>query len=540
MKKQLIIPIIGAMLLFFNSSKLLAQNDFYDLGNIPEIKISFEKENWRYLLDSLRYNGDGLLEGTIAISGQQMEGAGVRYRSGKAFTPGNKRNGLTIHLGFKKPGQKFMGYSMLDLSSAIRDPSLLREVLAYEIAGSYIPTPKANFVKVFINDDYYGLFVNIEPLEGPFLTRHFGSDKGDLFLSDPEYVQTEPEGCKSKIYGSLLEDNGIPCLQNHFKGSEGSNWSHLLQLTKVLNNNIEDIEKILDVDKALWMLAFNNVIVNLNSYSGQFSPNYYLYMGNDGRFVPIVTNLNLAFGSFKNIGDEGSDLGIRQLIQLDPLLHANNPRMPLLSKLLSNELYQKQYLSHMFTILTDHFKDQHFSEKAAALQQQILSPLMEDVNKYYPTSDFLKSKEEIIGKKSRIPGVVDFMEKRAEFLKMNPTFTILPPAITEVQVKRRERFSSKRVSDFDIQARVEKYAKRVHVYYRFNASESFKEMLMQDDGASSDEQANDGIYGAKITPAAGQNTIEYYIFAENAKAVSYSPMHYTQERHSASLIELNK
>ena len=36
-------------------------------------------------------------------------------------------------------------------------------------------------------------------------------------------------------------------------------------------------EKVLDVDRALWMLAFNNVLVNLDSYSGAFRQNYYLY-----------------------------------------------------------------------------------------------------------------------------------------------------------------------------------------------------------------------------------------------------------------------
>ena len=33
------------------------------------------------------------------------------------------------------------------------------------------------------------------------------------------------------------------------------------------SNNTTEIEKILDVDRALWMLAFNNVLVNMDSYS---------------------------------------------------------------------------------------------------------------------------------------------------------------------------------------------------------------------------------------------------------------------------------
>lgn len=539
MKQQIIIPIIGSLLMVFISRPMSAQDSFFDLGKIPEIKITFEQENWRYLLDSLRYNGEGMLDGTVEAAGTTMEKAGVRYRSGVGFTPSSKRNGLYIQLPSDVSSDQLKGYTVLDLSSAVRDPSLVREVLAYDIIRSYVPAPKANFTKVFINEDYYGLFVNIEPLDGPFWDRYGLSGKGSLFLSNPEIVEQEPEGCNVRIYGSLGEDQGTNCLQNHFDAKAGANWGALERLTQVLNSDIDKIEQVLDVDKALWMLAFNNVIANLNSYSGQYSPNYYLYQGEDGRFIPIVTNLNLAFGSFKNTGS-GSDLGVRQMIQLDPLLHSDNPSMPLISRLLSNELYKKQYLSHMGTILADHFKDEAFKEKTAALQQEILSPLMEDVNKYYPTSDFLKSKEAIIGKKSRIPGLVDFMEKRANFLKMNPAFTILPPAISEVTVKKRERFSSQRVSDFEIQAKIGKFTKRVHVYYRFSDNAAFKLAEMKDNGNSSDEQPNDDIYGVKITPPSGQNSIEYYIFAENAKAVNYSPMHYTQERYTTSIQELNK
>ena len=181
MKQQIIIPIIGSLLMLFSSS-LPAQDSFFDLGKIPEIKITFEKENWRYVLDSLRYNGEGLLEGTLEADGEKIEKAGIRYRSGVGFTPSNKRNGLYIQLPTDLSTGELKGYTALDLSSAVRDPSLVREVLAYEIIRSYVPAPKANFTKVFINEDYYGLFINIEPLDSPFWERYDLSGKGSLFL----------------------------------------------------------------------------------------------------------------------------------------------------------------------------------------------------------------------------------------------------------------------------------------------------------------------------------------------------------------------
>ena len=87
-------------------------------------------------------------------------------------------------------------------------------------------------------------------------------------------------------------------------------WDDLIELTDILNNKPKEIEKVLNVDRALWMLAFNNVLVNLSSYSGQHSQNYYMYKDSKGHFNPVVWDLNLSFGSFKNTGN-GSDLKLK-------------------------------------------------------------------------------------------------------------------------------------------------------------------------------------------------------------------------------------
>ena len=111
------------------------------------------------------------------------------------------------------------------------------------------------------------------------------------------------------------------------------------------------------MDHALWMLALNNVMVNLSSYTGNHSVNYFLYRDNSGRFQPLHWDLNLAFGSYKNTGN-GSDLELKGLQNLDPLLHADNPYKPLISQLLKEPLYKKMYLSHIRQIVEDNFSNE--------------------------------------------------------------------------------------------------------------------------------------------------------------------------------------
>lgn len=520
-------------------SAVSAQKDFYDTNTIQDIRITFEQKNWRYMLDSLRYNGDALLKGRVDINGQRFDGAGIRYRDGKAFTPGGRRNGLFVVLNHMNDSQNYQGYTDLDLSSALRDPSMVREVLGYEIIRRYAPAPKANYSKVTINGEYYGLFVNVETVTNTFLTNHFGTSQGSLFKSNPNTIEQAPDGCKAKSYASLQYDKDPACFKFHFEGSDNADWRELVELTRVLDESPEEIDRVLDVDRTLWMLAFNNLLVNLSSYTGQHSPHYYLYNDGKGRFVPIVFDLNLAFGSFKNTG-VGSDLGTKELLELPALLYADDVTKPLISVLLSNELHRKQYISHMRTIMAEYFVSGLFEKRARELQQLISDAFSKDSNRYYPVEDFNRSLMETIGTRSNIPGIVDFMQKRLAYLEQDEAFQVVPPSITEVKVIHRERFASQQVTDFKIQAKVEKYAKNVRLFYRFESSQDFAETPMQDDGRRHDEQANDGIYGVVVQPAPGSSRIEYYIMAENAKAVNYDPPRYTYDRHSTTLAEINQ
>lgn len=537
MKKIILISLI-ALCLGYGSAHGQSY-DFYAVDTIQELKISFEQDNWRYLLDSLRFNGSDMLLADLEINGKTFRDVGVRYQHTGAFKPGRKRNSLYIDLDFINTSHEYHGNRNIILSSALRDPSMLREVLGYEIARRYMPAPRANFARVQINDDYYGLFVNIEPIEDAFLERHFQSSEGALFLSRPSTDEPEPEGCKSNVNGTLQNDDRARCYLRNFNMFSESGWDELIELTRVLEEQPENIERILDVDNTLWMLAFNNVLVNLSSYTGQHSPNYFLYQKPDGRFVPMVWDLNLAFGSFKNTGN-GSDLSLEALQELDPLLHADNPDKPLISKLLSNDLYRKIYLSHLRTIMRREFDKGDFEDRAKQLQELIREDFKTDENRYYSLENFNNSLDETIGERSQVPGIVAFMKDRTRFLKYHDQMRVVPPTIEGIEFERRVQFSSEMITDFKVRAKVEKMPKRVFIFYRFDEKDDFREARMFDDGEHNDREANDGIFGAVVEPEGGARQMQYFLFAENAGAVRFEPRRYMYEPLTADLDELNK
>jgi len=526
-------------LLFLGASGLLAQEDnFYEADKIQEIKIKFEQDNWRYLLDSLRYNGDGLLIGSAEINGRRFNDIGVRYRESRSFQPGNKRNSLYIKLNFIDKEQNYQGHSSVKLSSALRDPSMVREVFGYEIARSYMPAPEANYARVLINGEYYGLFVNVENIDDAFLAKHFGNSNGTFIRCAPNLVDSEPSGCKADVYGSLQFDESAKCYLHNFQLLSESGWDDLIELTYVLNQKPDEVSRVLNVDRTLWMLAFNNVLVNLSSYTGRYSENYYLYRDSQGKFNPILFDLNLCFGSYKNTG-VGSDLKLKELQAMDPLLHVDNAAKPLISKLISNEDYKKIYYAHIRSIVNDFFRKDQYIERVKELQDLIREPFEEDENRYYSMEDFNASLDKTIGKRSRIPGLKELMTPRTEYLKEKVVLSVVPPEVSEVTVSSREKFSSERVTKFKIQARVDKFPTNVQLYYRYDENSPFEAVKMLDDGRHNDGEAGDNVFGVVVKPTDGATKIQYYIFAENAKAVAYDPPRYMYEQHTSSLEELN-
>ncbi|MEM0993562.1 MAG: CotH kinase family protein [Bacteroidota bacterium] len=495
--------------------------------DIQDIKIKTENERWRYVLDSLRVNGDGLLEASVSMAGSPYQKAAFRYRDFRAFTPGAKRNPLYIKLEKAQAG-----HQEILLSHALRDPSMLRELLAYQIIGTYMPAPKVQLAKVYVNEEFYALLVQIEPTDESYLKSAYGSAKGTQFWSAPQLGAKASAGCKQNNFAALQYDASIVCYQDQFEADGG--WNELRALTKKLADKPNNIEDMLAVDEVLWMLALNNVLVNLDSYTGRGSQNYGLFKAETGMFHPMHGAMNLAFGSYKNTG-EGSDLTVEELIKLDPMLHAYSDKKPLIRQLLSNDRNRKIYISHMRTILEDYFWSGKFEQMATALHQAI-APILEEND--YNTARFEQSLTATTGTRSKVPGLVDFMNKRAAFLKKHPILTVLPSNISEIKLKERAQFSSQRIDAFEFQVAIDRFPKEVAVFYRFQPNAAFQKMTLQDDGGTGDETADDGIYGGKIMPKG--NTIEYYIFVENSGAITFSPTNYPFERRKASLEELNR
>ena len=530
-----------AFLLTF-SAHLVAQTkgDFYDAAAIHDMKITFSQQNWAFLLDSNRVNGDDMLVGRVTIDGLTYENVGISYVKSPSYQTAAVRNPWLLRLNLIDKKQNHQGYKTLMISQALRDPSLVREVLSYEIMRRYIPSQRANYVNMTVNNENKGVYVNVEAIDEPFLQRNFNYTEGSLFRCVPDVRATPLPDCGAMNYGSLRYEANAKCYLRNFDLLSKDGWDDLIDMTRVLEKEPENLGKAINIDRALWFLALQNVLVNLNSYQGQFSVNYYLYRDGNGQFNFMPTEMNFAFGGFKNATNGSSDLDFDGLVALDPMLQVTNTAKPLIAQLLKNQDFKKVYIAHIRQILADWFDNDAYKTRAETLQRLVAKAYDAASEKPYEVVDFQRSLLETVGKITKIPGVVELMSKRAKFLKKYPDMLNVPPKVSDVNFSNRQRFAAKTVTEFHIKVKVDNFPRRVRLFYRpVGITTAFTEVQMLDDGKSHDAEAGDKIFGTAVMPK-GFEAIEYYILAESAGGATFEPATYFNQLRKISLTELNK
>ncbi len=479
---------------------------FYDVDSVRTIAITFEQSNWDEILDSFYAAGqEERLLGTVVIDGVTYDSVGIRYKGTSSYHPARRKNPFNIKLDYVHDDQKIDGYGTLKLANVWSDPSFLREVLSYEIARKYIPASLANYANVSVNGELLGLYVNVEDVGKRFMREHFGSDgnarfKGELLDPAPNYAVWSYEGEDSTAYQTL------------FELESGAGWSELVDLMDTLNNHNAGLDEILNVDRHLWMLAFDVLLVNLDSPLN-FAHNYYLYRDDDNRFNPIIWDLNQSFGAF-NLVRGGSSLSINQMKNLTPFFNASNPLFPIVSRILDNAVYRKMYVAHLKTMTDENFTNGWYESRALELRSIIATHVLSDPNKFYSYQSFLDNLNSAVG---AIPGITQLMDARVNYLNSVAEFSAPAPVIGVVDVPPDPVAA---FSEVKISAQVSN-ANVVMLAYRSEPIARFTKAPMYDDGLHGDGAARDLIYGTNVI--IGATEFHYYIYAENAAAASFSP-----------------
>ena len=495
--------------------------DVFDVG-VRNIDIYFSQTNWDDSLDIYYANGlnERLVADSILIDGVMDANVGIKYKGNSSYNVANVKNPMNIKLDYVNNGQSIDGYNVLKLSNGFRDPSFVREVLSYEMAREYMPSPKATYAKVTVNGTLIGLYTCIQSIDDDFTNENFYERKGPFFKVDNTGISVP--GCSGPL-GIFEYYSDTNCYQRAYEMESTADWTELGNFLDTLNNHFTEVENVMDIDRTLWMMAFENLIVGLDGPVNSIPHNFYLFKDNNGRFSPLLWDMNMAFGTFTN--GLPSPVQLSDLQELDIFHNSNDASNMLTTQVFSSDRYKKMYVAHMRTILNEQFANNNYSTRSSQLQQLIDTDVNTDPNTFYSYTEFTSNMSSSV---ANIVGVSELMNARVSHLQGINEFTATPPTVSVLN-----NTSVLPHTSVSITANISN-SNYVYLGYRFRFSDKFVKIQMFDDGNNGDVSAGDGIYGATINVDA--RDIQYYVYAENTDAGIFSPERAEKEFHQIAVV----
>jgi hypothetical protein len=491
----------------------MAAQSFYDTAHIASIHIYFPFSDWRTRMDTAKAGEEGYIQAdSVVIDGKKYNNPGVKFKGNSTYSKNRLKNPLHIKLDYLK-NNDHQGYDDIKLSNGWSDNSMIREPMAFAILRQYMDAPLSNFAKVWINGEYYGLMNNTENIDKRFALPRFLSSKYTFIKCNPESIGS---GLGNGPNLEYLGDN-IASYSNKYELESATGWYELIQLTDTLNNHFETFESIADIDRFLWMLAFNNVTVNLDSYTGSFRQNYYLYRNHAAIWSPVVWDLNMCFGGFATPGGITSALTPATMQTMSFTLHKNESGWPLIFKLLNDPGYQKMYFAHMRTILQENFLNGQYKSIASGLHAKIDEEVKNDPNHLSTYEHFVNSltaNTPGLNGAPTSPGIFPLMDGRAAYLRN--VLSAAAPVLSSPSVTSDLKIGSVASVSTSVSN-----ATRVFLGFRNDRSEKFSRIEMYDDGQHQDGVAADGIYGNSFTIEEAE--VQYYLYAENNNTGAFLP-----------------
>ncbi|MDQ7794467.1 MAG: CotH kinase family protein [bacterium] len=346
---------------------------YFQRDEVMDIRIEMSEADWAYMIENARQEEFRIA--TVTVNGDVYPFVKIRPKGNSSLMTvarsGGNRYSFKLNFNGLIENQTLAGLTQLNLNNGFSDPSYMREYLSYQIFEEMgVAVPAFAPAAVYVNGEYFGLYLAVESILEPYLERNFGDLTGDLYKSvgnTLKYNGTDPAGYSSLEVKSTLKK---------------ADWSKLTRMLDALNNG-GDIERYLDVDAALRYIAVSTALVNFDSYQGNFAHNYYLYE-RSGVFTILPWDLNMAFGGFGFNGDA-------QSVYIDEPTQGPLADRPLIAELLKDERRLETYHAYLEWVATEYLSGGYLEAETARLFELISEYVRTDPTAFYTYEQFVMS-----------------------------------------------------------------------------------------------------------------------------------------------------
>lgn len=398
-------------------------------GEVAEIRMTMAPEDKAFLLAPENRYSEEYKQASFTMTNSQFNitlGTAVGIRLRGNTSRGHDKKGFKID--FREfGGSKFKGYKKFNLKPDVNDPTMVRELLTMQYYREMnVPAARTHHVRLYMNDEYMGIYLNVEQIDDEFLNLRHGHEEGFLYKCS---------------FGANLLDNGQvfnTTLYESELNEDDDTRAELDHFVYVLNNTssaqfAEKIEEVFDVQSYLRQLAVESLLGHWDGYSFNMNNYYLFYNGETGliEFFPYDTDntWGIDWGSGRDWAKENLNYWYK-----------NFDTRPLTARILEVESYRDQYNENLVEVITLYFNEEYLlpllEQYRTLLDPFVASDTYFDNAFGFTLTDFRNSFYTHFGSNHVKYGLKEYLEVRTAY-----ALTQIPGLITgtEVDIKNEVR-----------------------------------------------------------------------------------------------------
>lgn len=418
----------------------------FDQSTVHKIEITMD--GWDDFIDNC--TDEKYRACAVTIDGEAQGTVGIRAKGNTSLSSmaqyDNDRYSFKIEFDHYQKKKTYRGLDKLSLNNIIQDATYMKDYWSYTFMNQMgQASPLCSYTEIYVNGEYWGLYLAVEGVEEAFLERNYGEDYGELYKPDSlsfgggrgNGQAFDMQDFEKKLQGDDTEeqaapdenaanDNAAPTMpqdiqratrinRGDFKqgggmGGMGSSDVKLQYIdddpdsyanifdnakTKVKKKDqarlIAALKKLsegdtsaVDTDAVAMYMAVHNFLCNGDSYTGSMVHNYYLYE-KDGVMSMIPWDYNLAFGGFTS----GSDATGTVNTAIDTLVSGGDDSdRPMAGWITASDeslaLYHEKYQQFIDAVFTSGWFESQFDRVSA-----MIAPYVEkETRAFYSYEEF--------------------------------------------------------------------------------------------------------------------------------------------------------
>jgi spore coat protein CotH len=215
---------------------------------------------------------------TADLTWRNVKVRNVGIRSRGAGSRNGTKIGLRVDMAHYTTGQTLVGLSTIVLDNLWQDDAMIRERLAFTLFERLgIAAPRESFCRLFINNEYQGLYAVTEEIDGDFVRRVTGETDGTVF--EYHYVRD----WRFEDLGDLASYKPLFEARTHRLDADSTLYAPIQSMVREVNGPDdavwrERVEQYLDLNQFVRHAAIEAFIAEndgLLGYAGM--NNFYLY-----------------------------------------------------------------------------------------------------------------------------------------------------------------------------------------------------------------------------------------------------------------------